>query len=101
MKEKSKWHHVYDKLPDRNTKYAARYGVSVLVFDEQEHRDAGYHLTEMSFMFEEQKFMQLGSSPKGSEWIHAFWVSHWREMPDIPELPEKQDPKYALFETVK
>ncbi len=85
------WISVEDRLPDKDTRYAARYGVGVLVYDEKEAEASGYfHPSRVSFNFENQKFETMAYGPKGSFVIEAFWVSHWMEMPLTPDLINKE-----------
>ena len=54
----TKWINVKDKLPNKKTKYAAKFGVEVLSFDEEEFNDSGYcDPTAVSFHFEKKQFM--------------------------------------------
>jgi hypothetical protein len=81
------WHKVSDRLPDKTTRYASTYGVPVLVYDEQEAIDSGYYVpSEMSFSYETQTFKTTASGVDGkSEWVDAFWVTHWMELPLTPD----------------
>jgi hypothetical protein len=82
----NEWIKVEDRLPDKNTKYAARYGVSVLVYDEKEKGDSGHFTpSDASFNFKNNRFEVLAHGPKGTEWLHAFWVTHWKELPNGPK----------------
>lgn len=82
-----KWHKVEDKLPDRTTKYAGLYAISILVYDEQEAEASGSYIPhEISYSFENNRFEELAWGPNGTEWLHAFWVSHWCEIPEGPQL---------------
>lgn len=86
-----KWTHVKDGLPTKETRYASIYGIGVLVFDEQEFHDSGScHPTEASFMWESQRFQVLASGPNGSEWVEAFWVTHWLPLPATPKIERKR-----------
>lgn len=84
------WYKVENKLPDKTTRYASTYGVPVLVYDEQEAIDSGYYVpTLMSFSYETQTFKTLASGITGrTEWVEAFWVSHWTELPLTPGKEE-------------
>lgn len=81
-----KWIRVEDALPDKETRYAAKYGVGVLYYDEQEARETGScHPRECTFTFSTQQFLDLSfSGAKTSDWI-PINVSHWMPMPLIPE----------------
>lgn len=83
------WHKTSDKLPDKNTRYAGQYGVSVIGWDEQEHIDAGCRPFDVSFIFENNCFMELTpglNHPEDGDWIKAPWVTHWCEFPEVPEV---------------
>jgi len=73
-----KWINVNDKLPDRNTRYASKYGVSVLGFDISDHRPEPF---EVIFNYGKKWFEELCHGPAGEEcWLSAS-VSHWMELP--------------------
>jgi hypothetical protein len=97
-----KWYSIKDKLPDKYTKYAGEYGVSVLIFDEREHRDAGYYPRESNFLFKNNKRNLTQKDGWYDAWFYDYcgsmdngkckfpWepqeVTHWCEMPPIPKL---------------
>lgn len=82
-----RWINVQDRLPNKNTKYAGPYGVSVIGFDMNEHLDAGYTPHDISFNFEKNCFQAIGHDLKASDtiWIDAPWITHWMELPDGPK----------------
>jgi len=82
------WINIKDRLPDRDTKYAAKYGVSVLCYDRGEEKSSGYYTpTECTFNFEKNIFETLHYSfGKGLPRLLPVDITHWKELPDIPKL---------------
>lgn len=69
------WHKVTDRLPDKNTRYAKKYGVPVLLYDENEHRaepEIGVYLWHEGFK-EYAEDIFVPSNP-----------THWQELPKKP-----------------
>jgi len=84
MTEKDPWISVEDRLPDKNTRYAGEYGVSVLCFDRQECDDSGYFCpVTYSFSFEENWFLTMLIGERDVDWMPAA-VTHWKELPITP-----------------
>jgi hypothetical protein len=97
-----KWYSVKDKLPDKYTKYAGTYGVNVIIFDEVEHRVAGYSPVDCSFLFSKSKGKLTKKDGWYGPWFYEYcpsmddgkckfpWllmeVTHWCEMISIPKL---------------
>lgn len=82
------WINIKDRLPDENTRYAGKYGVSVLYYDEDEANDSGYFTPYIcSFKFDKQIFLIQVSGlndPEFGDWLPAD-LSHWQELPEAPE----------------
>jgi len=83
-----KWIDVAKQLPNKKTRYAGTYGVTVLGFDKQEYIDSGYCTpSTYLFMFKENRFETLVIGGKNeSEFIPAPWVSHWMQLPKTPKI---------------
>lgn len=99
MKKQSNiiWHKVSEKLPNKKTRYAGRYEVQVLGFDEDEYKDSGsYTPCHVIFNFKNMpkrpelgiypnSFVQLASSHDGAIWYPAE-ITHWAELPEGPKV---------------
>jgi hypothetical protein len=82
------WIKVTDSLPNEHTRYAGKYGVCVLSFDENEFKDSGSCIpSKVTFIFKEANFFSL-YYPIGDhtrEWLPVI-VTHWTELPEIPQI---------------
>ena len=79
------WKSVRSGLPDKKTKYAGKFGVTVLAWDQYEHDDSGYcDPRESHFNFEKGYFeiMCIGGAGQTS-WTPDS-VTHWMPLPDVP-----------------
>ena len=74
------WTRVEEGLPNKDTRYAARYGVSVIIFDEYEYKGMPYSVI---FQFKDQQLLSLAHGPKGTTWIPAS-ASHWKPYSERP-----------------
>lgn len=82
---KTIWHKVSQKLPNKKTRYASKYGVPVLGFDEDEYKDSGScNPFIVSFMYKEKCFFQIAHGKKGTCWVPAE-ITHWTELPKGPK----------------
>jgi len=85
LNDYNEWISIEDRLPDKNTNNGGPYGVSVLVYDMHEKETSGYFTPcTASFIFKNNRFEALAHGPKGTTWLHAFWVTHWKELPEGP-----------------
>lgn len=84
------WHKITNKLPDKNTRYAGRHGVTVLGFDENEYNDSGScDPKEVSFMFKEKIFLVCAYGKDNISWVRDT-ITHWKELPKIPIIKKKR-----------
>jgi hypothetical protein len=72
------WISVEDELPNKDTRYAKRFGVGVLIFDKLE--ECGATPFHASFNFEKQQFRTTASGPSGTVWL-PISVTHWQPYP--------------------
>ena len=86
------WIKVETRVPDKSTRYARRFGVSILAYDMQEALDTTINSTEpfdVLFNFKEIKFKQSAHTGKGEHvWVDAC-LTHWKELPEGPVPLEK------------
>lgn len=75
-----RWRDVKKELPNRETPYASKYGVSVLGFDLDEYLDSSCQPTDLIFNFESKKFE--AQCTNGS--FIPVGITHWLPMPPIP-----------------
>jgi hypothetical protein len=84
-----RWRVVKEELPNKQTRYAGRYGVTVLGFDLDEYVDSGScDPCEVSFDFKKKQFLSLCTN---GSWI-AVGITHWTPKPPIPVLTEENNP---------
>jgi hypothetical protein len=78
-----KWISVKNRLPDYKTRYAGKYGVSVICYDGHEEPEYANPST-CSFRFKEQQFQAYCTGPRGGIW-EPISVTHWMPMPESPK----------------
>jgi hypothetical protein len=90
-----RWYRVNKELPNKKTRYAGRFGVTVLGFDLDEFIDSGScNPKHLIFKFKSKQFEDLGSD--GS--FYPVGITHWTPLPPIPiyGLDWQKEPKTAM-----
>ena len=76
--DENEWINVKDRMPDKNTRYAGKHGVTVLWYDESEEQDSGSSIPAMGqYMFNQGYISQPCTN---GEFIPAS-ATHWKELP--------------------
>ena len=77
----TEWISVKDRLPDEKTRYASKFGVSVLAFDRNEYKAEPFNC---GFSFRDNCFKSLHYGSSGMTSLNVE-VTDWAEMPDPPQ----------------
>jgi hypothetical protein len=80
------WIDINERLPDKNTIYAGKYGVSVITVNMNEEGIIRPHVS--SFHFDKDWFRTIAYGPGVVGWIDDE-VTHWKPMPELPKIKDK------------
>ena len=84
-----KWIDIKDELPNKDTRHAGQYGVTVLYWDKGEAIDSGYFTPYITmFSFKHNTFltqMKGLNDSKYGDWLPVGMITHWIPLPEPPK----------------